>query len=248
MNAELEKPASRLPRRHSAWYFRGCKFAPDVVFDIGVFDGTPWLYRSFPKARFVLIDPQAECEQRVADKLESFDFHAVALGEAEGMTTLNVPETKPGRGGGNGLHPAAGGSGEGAVQFCRASRGTCKATRWSPVRVRRSRWIENRHRRVRGTSSGRRTGNVEAGRLRDCRTERAATVRRSCAPQPCGGDIGQRRVGVARRSERSHLFRKTPPPALHGHVVCPVAGMIQPPSPRPRASKTRDKETRTWFN
>lgn len=90
---------ARLPKRHNPWYFRGYKLRPDVIFDIGVFDGTPWLYKSFPNAKFVLIDPQPVCEQRVAGKLENHDFHAVALGEQAGTLTLNVPEAKPGKGG-----------------------------------------------------------------------------------------------------------------------------------------------------
>lgn len=89
------------PIKTRAYYLQGYALAPDVVFDVGVHDGTPWLYDSFPQARFVLIDPQAECEAtvRAQGKLPDFDFHGVALGPDTGEITLNVPETAPGRGG-----------------------------------------------------------------------------------------------------------------------------------------------------
>ncbi|MGC3939165.1 FkbM family methyltransferase [Roseobacter sp. EG26] len=83
-------------------YLRGYGFAPDVVMDVGVDNGTPWLYRSFPQARFVLIDPQPASAERVRDKghLEEFHFHASALGAQEGKATLMVPHSDKGE------HPA----------------------------------------------------------------------------------------------------------------------------------------------
>lgn len=82
-------------------YLKGYGFAPDYVIDVGVHEGTPWLYRSFPDAHFVLVDPQAECEAAVKAGVspKSFDFRAVALGAAQGKAMLNVPETEPGKGG-----------------------------------------------------------------------------------------------------------------------------------------------------
>ena len=89
------------PLKRRAPYLKGYGFTPDVVFDVGVYDGTPWLYRSFPDARFVLIDPQPDCEAMVRAKghLGDFDFHAVALGAEEGSAQLTVPSTAPGQGG-----------------------------------------------------------------------------------------------------------------------------------------------------
>ena len=83
------------PIKTRAPYLRSYGFAPDVVFDVGVGSGTPWLYRSFPDARFVLIDPQPDCETEVRrrDSLSAFDFHAVALGAAQGRATLRVPHS-----------------------------------------------------------------------------------------------------------------------------------------------------------
>ncbi len=89
----------RLPKKLNPWYLRGYKFRPDVVFDVGVFGGTGWLYKCYPGAKFVLIDPQPGCEDRVSLKPKDYDFHSVALGEEAGTVKLNVPETRPGRGG-----------------------------------------------------------------------------------------------------------------------------------------------------
>ena len=43
------------PLKTRAPYLRGYEFHPDVVFDVGVGNGTNWLYRSFPDALFVLV-------------------------------------------------------------------------------------------------------------------------------------------------------------------------------------------------
>ncbi|MEP3346561.1 MAG: FkbM family methyltransferase [Litoreibacter sp.] len=82
-------------------YLKAYEFTPDCVIDVGVHDGTPWLYRSFPDAHFVLVDPQAECEAAVKAGVspKSFDFRAVALGAEQGKAMLSVPETEPGKGG-----------------------------------------------------------------------------------------------------------------------------------------------------
>jgi FkbM family methyltransferase len=65
----------------------------DVVFDIGVDTGTPFLYQAFPEAHFVLIDPRAEAEAAMTgpDAPAKASFHAVALGADAGEMTLNIP-------------------------------------------------------------------------------------------------------------------------------------------------------------
>lgn len=89
------------PLKTRAFYLKGYSFAPETVFDVGVHDGTPWLYRSFPDAKFVLVDPQPDCGEmvRASGKLDGFDFHPVALGAEQGTAVLNVPQTAPGKGG-----------------------------------------------------------------------------------------------------------------------------------------------------
>lgn len=81
------------PVKTRAPYVKGYGFTPEVVFDVGVGSGTPWLYRSFPDARFVLIDPQESCASIVREKgvRTEFHFHAVAAGAQEGQADLIVP-------------------------------------------------------------------------------------------------------------------------------------------------------------
>jgi FkbM family methyltransferase len=87
------------PIKTRAPYLRGYGFSPEVVFDVGVADGTPWLYRAFPDARFVLIDPLSGSADAVRAKghLEEFHFHATALGASEGKATLTVPYNDKGK-------------------------------------------------------------------------------------------------------------------------------------------------------
>ncbi len=75
-----------------AKHIRRAGLIPATVFDIGVADGTPWLYRAFPAAKFVLVDPTRESVpfmRKVADKLgaEVWNF---ALGDQDGVMTINV--------------------------------------------------------------------------------------------------------------------------------------------------------------
>ena len=86
------------PIKTRAPYIRGYGFTPEVVFDVGVAQGTPWLYRSFPEAQFVLIDPQESSAEAVRARglLKDFHFHATALGAQEGRATLMVPHSDKG--------------------------------------------------------------------------------------------------------------------------------------------------------
>jgi FkbM family methyltransferase len=81
------------PVKTRAPYLRSYGFGVEVVFDVGVGAGNPWLYRSFPHARFVLIDPQETCAAQVREKgvLDAFHFHAAALGAESGQALLKVP-------------------------------------------------------------------------------------------------------------------------------------------------------------
>lgn len=66
-----------------------------TVIDVGVGDaGTPELYRHFPNAQFISIDPLQEC-RHVVDALvpstaAGSEFHAVGLGSEEGVMPLQV--------------------------------------------------------------------------------------------------------------------------------------------------------------
>lgn len=85
----------------SAGYLKGYDFRPDVVFDVGVHQGTPFLYKTFPDTKFVLVDPKPEAEEAVRGSglLKDFDFHATALGAGNERAVLEIPTTEPGKGG-----------------------------------------------------------------------------------------------------------------------------------------------------
>ncbi len=86
------------PLKTRSFYMRGYMFAPDVVFDVGVGAGTRWLYKTYPDARFVLVDPQERSAERSKSAARGFDFHAVALGASDGEAVLKIPRTDDGRG------------------------------------------------------------------------------------------------------------------------------------------------------
>jgi FkbM family methyltransferase len=71
---------------------------PEVVIDVGVDRGTPELYRAFPDAHFILVDPRAETRAVLdaPDGPRKAEFHAVALGARPGRMTLSVPLTEKG--------------------------------------------------------------------------------------------------------------------------------------------------------
>ena len=58
---------------------------PRTVFDIGVGNGTPWLYTAFPQAHFVLIEPQKEFESALQSICRRIDgeYHLVGVGSRE---------------------------------------------------------------------------------------------------------------------------------------------------------------------
>ncbi len=67
-------------------------FSPATVFDIGVGYGTFPLYRAYPGAFYHLVDPAHESlayMRRLARRLRC-DIHPVALGDREGMVSLEV--------------------------------------------------------------------------------------------------------------------------------------------------------------
>lgn len=65
---------------------------PDVVFDVGVDTGTPFLYQAFPNARLALIDPRAA----ITTLPPNAQFFETALGAAPGTLTLTIPHSAKG--------------------------------------------------------------------------------------------------------------------------------------------------------
>lgn len=53
---------------------------PRVVFDVGVGNGTPWLYAAFPHAHFVLLEPQSRFEPILKDICNRLDAEYQLVG------------------------------------------------------------------------------------------------------------------------------------------------------------------------
>lgn len=82
-----------LPDKMTARYFGRYGFTAPVIVDVGVLDGTPFLYESFPEARFVLVDALEESRDAVArswDGRIDYEFHVCALGAAPGRVRLEI--------------------------------------------------------------------------------------------------------------------------------------------------------------
>lgn len=82
-----------VPEKLHSKYFSGYGFTAPTIIDVGVMNGTPFLYKSFPEAKFVLIDALAESEAQVAAGWSgkiSYDFHCTALGAEAGTVEMDV--------------------------------------------------------------------------------------------------------------------------------------------------------------
>jgi FkbM family methyltransferase len=92
------KGLTAIADKSRAEHLQSFDLAPDVVFDIGVDTGTPFLYQAFPRAHFALVDPRAE--SRVAmtgpDAPNQAEFFETALGAKPGTLTLNIPHSDKG--------------------------------------------------------------------------------------------------------------------------------------------------------
>jgi FkbM family methyltransferase len=74
-------------------YVKSCGLRPKTVFDIGVGQGTPWLYKGFAESKFVLIEAlplfRGEVEA-IAARLGA-DYYMVGLGRTEGQARIRIP-------------------------------------------------------------------------------------------------------------------------------------------------------------
>ena len=93
-----QKGLVALADKSNAAHLQRFALAPDVVFDVGVDTGTPFLYQAFPEAHFVLIDPRKEAEVTLKspDAPAKGSFHLLALGAKAGEMTLNIPFSEKG--------------------------------------------------------------------------------------------------------------------------------------------------------
>ncbi|WP_146587069.1 FkbM family methyltransferase [Puniceibacterium confluentis] len=82
-----------MPDRMQARAFAQLVPVPDLVVDVGVGRGTPWLYGAFPDSAFLLVDPMHECREDVARLYPTMqsEFVETALGDAPGEAQLNIP-------------------------------------------------------------------------------------------------------------------------------------------------------------
>jgi FkbM family methyltransferase len=69
-------------------------WTPGTVIDVGACYGTPELLHGFPDAYHILFEPVAELEARMKVIMARFkgEYHMVALGAAEGVLPMAVPE------------------------------------------------------------------------------------------------------------------------------------------------------------
>ena len=65
-----------------------------TIIDVGVWEGTPQLYKAFPDLPFVLIDPARGIEENLLRRPKNFKFVQKAIGDKKGKLTLNVNRGK----------------------------------------------------------------------------------------------------------------------------------------------------------
>ena len=85
-----------MPDKMTARYMRRYGFKADTIIDVGVHQGTPFLYEAFADRRFLLIDPMEESRRAVAARWAHLDyaFHTCALGATYGTLEMTF---EPGR-------------------------------------------------------------------------------------------------------------------------------------------------------
>jgi FkbM family methyltransferase len=69
-------------------------FYPQTIIDVGVARGTPDIYKAFPEAYYVLVDPVREYEpelQRILTQLRG-EYHLIALSDQSGTRDMLVPD------------------------------------------------------------------------------------------------------------------------------------------------------------
>lgn len=75
---------------NEALVFRNLGIKVDEVVDVGVHDGTPWLYQAYPDAKFLLVEPQRDFQDRLKSRPGHFECLNVAVGPAPGRLTLQA--------------------------------------------------------------------------------------------------------------------------------------------------------------
>jgi len=78
-------------------YAKSRGLAPKTVFDIGVGQGTPWLYEAFPDGKLVLFEPLSvfDSDLDTLTRQHNADVYRLALGRAPGSAPFNVNVEHP---------------------------------------------------------------------------------------------------------------------------------------------------------
>ena len=71
-------------------FFRSLQTQAATVIDVGVSRGTRWLYRSFPDARFILVDPLPGFEDTLIEPPKLYQCLNLGLGSAKGQMDLDL--------------------------------------------------------------------------------------------------------------------------------------------------------------
>ena len=95
---DAASPTARVdgPRNSMRGLLEQCKklgFHPQTIFDVGVGAGTPALYRAFPDAKLVLIEPLAEfrpCLEKIMEKYPNACYFPAAASKESGDITIHV--------------------------------------------------------------------------------------------------------------------------------------------------------------
>lgn len=100
-NIELIR-AERLVRQRmydGLIYLRDSKgFQPNVCIDVGVAEGTPDLYRAFPNATHMLIEPLSEYERHITNLSKKYNiiYEKCAASSISGEMEILIPDRKSG--------------------------------------------------------------------------------------------------------------------------------------------------------
>lgn len=82
-----------IPDKMTPEYMRRFNFAPDVVVDVGVSNGSDFLYPLFPKAKTLLVDPLPDFDAKIRAKFNGkydFEYFHCAAGREPGEATLRI--------------------------------------------------------------------------------------------------------------------------------------------------------------
>lgn len=92
LNRGASLPRTRIEESYSLLCNLG--FKPETVIDVGVASGTPELYRAFPNAYFLLVEPLQEFESALNSIVKRYkgSFVQAAAGSKRGQITFNVHE------------------------------------------------------------------------------------------------------------------------------------------------------------